>query len=105
MLKNASQLTASIDNVTSTKRFVASYTKIGTYPFAYVQFIVSFYQEIALSFISFSFVFSVLTIAYFVIPPYFVMNKILVGFSFFSFYVYSRIFYQTAKIWSKTSNE
>ena len=36
-----------------------------TYLFVYVQVIFSFYQEILRSFVSFSFVFSILTIAWF----------------------------------------
>ena len=41
------------------------YTKIDTYLVVYVQFIFTFYQKIACSFISFSFAFFMLTIAYF----------------------------------------
>ena len=41
------------------------YIKTDTYLFVYMQFIFSFYQEISRSFILFTFLFSILKIAYF----------------------------------------
>ena len=41
------------------------YIKIDAYLLVYMEFIFSFYQEIALSFMLFGFVFSILTIFYF----------------------------------------
>ena len=58
-VKNTSVLIASIGNVISTKLFY-----VPLY-YVYMQFIFSFYQEIALSFMLFSFVFSIFTIACF----------------------------------------
>ena len=45
-----------------------AYIKTDTYLFTYVQFIFSFYPEIAFSFVLCSFVFSILKIAYFKLP-------------------------------------
>ena len=41
------------------------YIKIDTYLFVFMELILVFYQEIALMFMLYSFVFSILTIAYF----------------------------------------
>ena len=62
---NNSVLTASIEYILSIKRFDIPYIKIDTYLFVFMEFILVFYQEIALIFMLYSFVFSILTIAYF----------------------------------------
>ena len=62
---NNSVLTASIEYILSVKRFDIPYIKIDTYLFVFMEFILVFYQEIALIFMLYSFVFSILTIAYF----------------------------------------
>ena len=62
---NNSVLTASIEYILSIKRFDIPYINIDTYLFVFMEFILVFYQEIALIFMLYSFVFSILTIAYF----------------------------------------
>ena len=62
---NNSVLTASIEYILSIKRFDIPYIKIDTYLFVFMEFILVFYQEIALIFMLYSFAFSILTIAYF----------------------------------------
>ena len=68
-IRNTFILTVSIEYIISTKRFslllMLPSTKIDTYLFVYVQFIFSFCQANARSFISFSFLFLILTIAFF----------------------------------------
>ena len=62
---NNSVLTASTEYILSIKRFDIPYIKIDTYLFVFMEFILVFYQEIALIIMLYSFVFSILTIAYF----------------------------------------
>ena len=48
---NNSVLTASIEYILSIKRFDIPYIKIDTYLFVFMEFILVFYQEIALIFV------------------------------------------------------
>ena len=76
------------------------YIKIDTYPVAFVQFVHSFRQELGSSFIL------VLHFLYLrlVSLDYFIKYCILLGFSFFSFYIYLYMFHQPAKVFCKSFN-
>ena len=64
-VKNTSVLIASTKFIIPTKRSDSLFIKIDIYLFVCVQFIFSFYQQIACSFILHSIVFSLLTTGYF----------------------------------------
>ena len=83
------------------KTFWCSLISKLTHLFVYVQFIFSFFQDIACWFTLFSFVFSIVMIAVFrLLVKWF----ILLDFSFFSFYDYLCIFHQPSRICSKFYN-